>query len=304
MTENQGTDTGVQAPQNARLGTRVSVPIHVVMRARNDMPLVAETLRALASQKTPFVLTAFDNASTDGTLEEIRKYTDRICNVPEGGYVPGRVLNQAMAATEGEFVVFINSDCTPQNDSMLEALVGGFSNHNIAAVFGRQMPRPDCVALMAKDTNDTYGDGSRQRFWKHCFSMAVSAIRRSVWQKMPFREDIQFSEDIDWTWRAREQGYEIQYVADAMVMHSHNYTLQQFYKRQFGEGKAEARIFEWTPWERSLVRYSLLPYLRQVAADWKYCARRGDIGQALYSPVLRMAQLAGRRKGFMSAGKP
>src|ERR1051326_1298702 len=97
-------------------------PVCVVMRAHNDMPLVAETLRGLAMQRRPFTLVAFDNASTDGTLEEIRKYTGRIHHVPAGAYVPGRVLNQAMAATEGEFVVFLNSDCTPQNDSMLDAL--------------------------------------------------------------------------------------------------------------------------------------------------------------------------------------
>jgi rhamnosyltransferase len=280
------------------------MPLNVVMRAHNDMPLVAETLRALAGQKTQFVLVGFDNASTDGTLEEIRKYTDRICHVPAGAYVPGRVLNQAMQATEGEFVVFLNSDCTPQNESMLEALVAGFSNDKVAAVFGRQMPRPGCLALMAKDTDDTYGDGSRQQYWKHCFSMALSGIRRSVWKEMPFREDLQYSEDIDWTWRARQRGYEIRYVADARVMHSHNYTLHQFYKRQFGEGRADAQIFEWKPWERSLLRYSVLPYARQVLSDWKYCARRFDIGQAFYSPVLRMAQLAGRRRGFTSPGRP
>ena len=276
-------------------------PVGVVMRAHNDMPLVAETLRRLQTQDRAFRLVAFDNASTDGTLEEIRKYTDCVRHVPAGRYVPGRVLNQGMAATTGEFVVFLNSDCTPQNDSMLSALLAGFTGDKVAAVFGRQMPRPNCRALMAKDTDDTYGDGARRRFWRHCFSMALSAIRRSVWETMPFQEDLQYSEDIDWTWRARQRGYEIRYVPGAMVMHSHNYTLRQFYKRHYGEGRAEAHIFEWSPWERSLLRYSLMPYLRQVLSDWKYCAVTLQVEEALYSPVLRLAQLAGRRRGFSSA---
>src|SRR5260370_26758010 len=120
----------------------------VVMRSHNDMPIAAETLRSLRTQRTPFVLVAFDNASTDGTLEEIRKYTDRIHHVPAGAYVPGRVLNQAMAATEGEFLVFLNSDCAPQNDWMLEALLAGFVSEGGAAVFGRRMPPPDCHPLL------------------------------------------------------------------------------------------------------------------------------------------------------------
>lgn len=278
-------------------------PVPVVMRAHNDMPIIAETLRRLYAQRTPFVLVAFDNSSTDGTLEEIRKYTNQVHNVPAGSYVPGRVLNQAMAATDGEFVVFLNSDCAPHDQCMIERLLAGFDSERVAAVFGRQMPRPGCRALMMKDTEDTYGDGSRQSYWRHCFSMAVSAIRRSVWEEMPFKEDLQYSEDIDWTWRARQRGYEIRYVAEAMVLHSHNYTLRQFYKRHFGEGRAEAAIFEWTPWERSFLRYSVLPYIRQVASDWKYCTTRLEIGEALYSPVLRMAQLIGRRRGFSSAGR-
>ena len=275
-------------------------PVCVVMRAHNDMPLVAETLERLQTQSTPFTLVAFDNASADGTREQIQKYTSRVHDVPAGAYVPGHVLNQAMAATEGEFVVFLNSDCSPQNDSMLAALLAAFTGERVAAVFGRQMPRPDCRALMAKDTDNTYGDGSRQRYWRHCFSMAVSAIRRKVWEEMPFREDLQYSEDIDWTWRARKRGYEIRYAADAMVMHSHNYTLRQSYKRHFGEGRAEAEIFEWSAWERSLLRYSLLPYLWQVASDWRYCGGKLQLGEALYSPLLRMAQVAGRRRGFTS----
>ena len=184
---------------------------------------------------------------------------------------------------------------------MLDALLAGFADEKVAAVFGRQMSRPGCRPLMAKDTEDTYGDGSRQALWRHCFSLAVSAIRRSVWERMPFQEDLQYSEDIDWTWRARGSGYEIRYAAGARVIHSHNYSLRQFYRRHFGEGRAEAHIFEWSPWERSLVRYSLLPYLRQVASDWKYCAANMQVGAALYSPVLRMAQMAGRRRGFSSS---
>ena len=270
------------------------------------MPVIAETLAMIAKQDIPYDLIAFNNASTDGTTEEIRKYTDKIINIPAGTYVPGRVLNQAMEESSGELVVFLNSDCTPQHPEWLRNLLAGFrqvgtpdgTNEKIGAVFGRQIPRPDCHLLYAKDTETTFGDGSLQKYWKHCFSMASSAIRRSVWERMRFNENIQYSEDIDWTWRIRQDGYEIQYVADSIVMHSHNYTLSQWHKRQYGEGRAEAVIFDWSEWERSLLRYSILPYGRQVLSDWKHCIKKFAIGSACYSPFMRMAQLLGRRKGF------
>jgi len=276
---------------------------HVVMRSHNDMPLVGETLSALSSQRGDFDLVVIDNASSDGTREEAEKYTRHIVNVPAGEYVPGRVLNRGMEETSGDIVVFLNSDCTPQNGDWLSQLVDGFTDDDVAAVFGRQIPRPDCAPLHAKDTEDTYGDGSRQQYWKHCFSMASSAIRRSCWEERPFNEDIQYSEDIEWTWWARRQGYKIGYVPTSVVMHSHNYTLRQLYRRHYGEGRAEASIFDWSPWERGWLRYSLLPYGRQVLNDWKYALKSGSVMSIASSPVTRLAQLLGRRAGFKRGWK-
>lgn len=272
----------------------------IVMRSHNDMPLIVETLARLHEQDHPFRLICLDNASEDGTPEELRKYTDRITTIPKGSYIPGRVLNLGMELADSERVVFLNSDCTPQGRQWLGNLLKGFDSGNVAAVFGRQIPRQDCRPLFAKDTEDTYGDGSRQKYWRHCFSMASSAVSRAAWEAYPFDEGLRYSEDIDWTWRARQRGLEIRYVADSVVMHSHNYTLRQFYRRHYGEGQAERAIFPWSSWEASLMRYSLLPYARQVLSDWKYCLSRNLWGAAFSSPILRGAQMVGRRRGFQS----
>lgn len=273
----------------------------VIMRARNDMPLVADTLAMLRRQSMPHRLAVFDNASVDGTREAAAAQADLIIDVPEGAYVPGRVLNQAMEATDGDTVAFLNSDCTPLDANWLARLLSGFDVSDpprVAAVFGRQLPRPDCLPLFARDTENTFGDGRLQRNWKHCFSMASSAIRRSVWRERNFNEAIQYSEDIEWTWAVRQMGFEIRYVAASQVYHSHNYTLKQWYRRQLGEGRADARIFDWPPWERSWPRYSLLPCVRQIMSDLKYCLRAGQAGAACQSPLLRGAQMLGRRRGF------
>ncbi len=270
----------------------------IIMRSYNDMPLILKTLAMVSRQTTPFELISLDNESTDGTTRELEKYADHRVTIPKGTYIPGRVLNQGMEISHGEFVVFLNSDCTPQDEVWLQNLLEGFTDDRVAAVFGRQIPRPDCYPIFARDTEDTYGDGSRQKYWRHCFSMASSAIRRSVWETMRFDEAIQYSEDIDWTWRARQKGYEIRYAPGAIVMHSHNYTLRQFYRRHYGEGRAEAVIFDWSRWEQSFVRYSLLPFMRQVIGDETYCLSHRYLGACLYAPLLRLAQLLGRRAGF------
>lgn len=275
----------------------------VAVRCWNDAWVLEETLRALRCQSTSCRVMVFDNESTDGSTEIAMRMADRVVNVPRGTYVPGRVLNAAMRETDGEFVTFLNSDCTPQHGEWLERLLAGVDAPGVAAVFGRQVPRPGCRCLFAKDTEETFGDGARQAHWRHCFSMASSAIRRSVWEAMPFREDIQYSEDIDWTWRARGIGHAIRYVAGSVVAHSHNYTLKQYHRRQYGEGRADAAIFDWSPWDASLLRYSLMPLGRQIVSDCRHAAARGEFGAILHSPALRIAQMLGRRRGFVEGMK-
>lgn len=270
----------------------------VVMRSRNDIAVVGETLARIRSQDMPHRLIVFDNASTDGTREEAAKHADRIVDVPEGKYIPGQVLNDAMCATDGELVVFVNSDCTPLDNQWLGTLLAGFDSDGVVAVFGRQVPRPDCRPLFARDTEATFGDGHLQAGWRHCFSMASSAIRRSAWERSGFDEKLKYSEDIDWTWRQRQAGGLIRYVPGSAVYHSHNYTLAQWRRRQYGEGRADAAIFDWTPWDASLLRYSILPFGRQVLGDWKYGLKSGHFGVLWDSPALRMAQMLGRRAGF------
>jgi len=273
-------------------------PIDIVMRSHNDMASLPETLNAIARQDYPCRLFVLDNQSTDGSRELVEQHAERVVHVPRGTYIPGRVLNRGMQITESEIVVFINADCLPCDTRWLRELVEVMQKEKCAAVFGRQVPRPGCHPLYAKDTEDTFGDGHLQARWKHCFSMASSAIRRSVWNEMRFDEEIQYSEDIDWTWRAVQAGHAVRYVAESRVFHSHNYTLGQAYRRQFGEGEAEAFIFDWPLRNRRLLRYTIAPLLRRILSDWRFCLRHGYVRSLLFSPVLRTVQAIGRRQGF------
>lgn len=277
-----------------------AAPPCVVMRAHNDMPLIRDTLAMVRRQTVSCELIVFDNDSTDGTLEAVRAVADEVHRVPRGSYIPGAVLNQGMERSHGEVVVFLNSDCTPADEGWLSRLLAAFDRDDVAAVFGRQIPRPGCRALHALDIEQTFGEQGGP--WSHCFSMASSAIRRDAWEALGFSEQLQFSEDIDFTWRARQRGYQVRYAPGAVVYHSHNYDLGAAYRRQRGEGFAEARIFSWSPWRRSLLRYSALPLARKVASDWRSLLPRGEVREAAWSPVLRAVEAAGRRRGFTAAG--
>ena len=275
--------------------------VSIIMRSCNDRDVIRGTLEMVRAQSfTDYELRNFDSTSIDGTLDIIREFNEPervVLNDPES-YNPGRVLNSAVAATRGDILVFLNSDATPQSEEWLARLIEPLGDGRVAACYGRQTPRPNCRSLFVKDTERAFGDGLVAARWLHFFSMANSAVRRELLETHPFETGIQYSEDIEWSYRMRKLGHRIVYVAGAAAMHSHNYTLKQSYRRHFGEGKADAWIFRDGELNSSFLRYCILPCGREVLRDAGWAFRHRSMDALLHSLPLRAAQKWGRWRGF------
>jgi rhamnosyltransferase len=276
--------------------------VAIAMRSYNDRDVIRGTLEMIRRQRYPdFELWSFDSSSTDGTFEIIQQYNEagRIRRNDSASYNPGRVLNEAVKTVGGDVVVFINSDATPESEDWLERLIAPLADAGVGAVYGRQTPREDCRSLFVKDTERAFGDGREAATWVHFFSMANAAARRDVLERFPFETRVQYSEDIEWSYRLRRAGLEIRYVAGAAATHSHNYTLRQSYKRHFGEGKAEAWIFRDGELDTSFLRYCVLPFGMEVLRDLRWGVTRGSADALLHTVPLRAVQKWGRWRGLI-----
>ncbi len=273
----------------------------IVLRCFNDVRVVGETLDAVFAQEGPsFRVVAIDSGSSDGSVGVLKRYPLELVEIPLGSYVPGKVLNLGMRRGDEPLAAFVNSDCTPQHREWLARLVGPFpTDPKIAAVYGRQVTRPDAHPLVVKDYERAFGDGRVAATWRHFFSMASSAIRRSVWEARPFDEAIRYSEDVYWSWQRRQEGWRIAYAADSVAMHSHNYTVAEMRKRFAGEGKADAAIYGEALVDPSLLRGLLLPCAAEIARDVLWTARRGEFRAMLQAPVHRAVQKSSYRRGLL-----
>ena len=281
--------------------------VSILMRARNDEVLIARALKAIFSQKTElkFEVVVCDDASTDRTREIAAGFPVRFFERPAGPYKPGRTLNALVRAAAGEIVVFNNSDAIPCDSGWLAALVKPLLAAPKAPVFtfANQLPRPDAQALVRKDSERAFGDGKVQATWRFFFSLASSATWKRLLMEVPFDEKIQFSEDVEWTWRnsrRAENPVRIVYCPDAHVEHSHNYTLRELAKRFRGEGCADAQIFGDRP---SLAR-EVAGAARETLRDWRYLASRPkDWREIPSAPVRRLVQRVSHWLGICDAVK-
>lgn len=273
--------------------------VSIVMRSFNEAWAIGDTIRQVYAQDFPgeIELIVIDSGSSDGSIEIIRKTPARLIQIPLGTYVPGVVLNQGAAAASHDWIIYLNADATPVGENWLSALlVPCLASGNFGAGFSRQIPRPDCKAVFAADYDRCFGPNRESVKWEHFFSMVSSITHRSVLEKHPIREDLQYAEDDEWTRRLSAAGLEIPYAIESVVMHSHNYTLRQSYKRAFGDAMAMAATNSSPP-----TTGVVLGMLADTARDAKWCLKNGRIGGLPHAAATRLYQRLGRRAGF-SAG--
>jgi rhamnosyltransferase len=259
--------------------------LSVIMRTKNADWVVHQALHALHGQTLRnFQLIVVDSGSTDGTLDIVRRYSCRLIQIPATSYVPGKVLNQAITHATGDMIVFQNSDVVPLAPNALERLVCPFGDSRVVATFARQLPRPEAANWVRRDYEVSFPANGDAPSWMP-LSLPFAAIRRSAWEQHPFHTAAWGSEDIEWGIWAKKNGHIVRYVPDALVMHSHNYTLRESFGRRFIEGEADAIIRG--------DEDSLWQCLRRTAAstarDIVYHAERGDWRGLCESPVRRAA---------------
>jgi len=280
-------------------------PVSIIMRSYNEGWALRDTLSALQTQDYKnWELIVIDSGSTDGSVNLIQEAKPaHFIQIKHEDYNPSRVMNHGMQLAQSEFGIFLNADATPQGSDWLRPLVAALQDPKAAAVFGRQIPRPDCRAVYAHDYERCFGPNRKSTRWDHFFSMVSSGLRKDIWSQRGFLEKLQYSEDDEYTRWCREQGYRVNYVPDSVVMHSHNYTPQQAYKRSFGEAKALAAVWNAPPTAINFSKTVLLGWTNDARRDLIFCSRQRRLHEWPHAARIRWHQRRARLAGFREGWK-
>ncbi|HEY3853993.1 MAG TPA: glycosyltransferase family 2 protein [Verrucomicrobiae bacterium] len=272
--------------------------VSIILRSFNEAWALRETLPGLAVQDWKnWELIVIDSGSTDGSVELIRAAKPRHFHQIDN-YNPARVLNMGMKLASSEYGIFLNADATPQGSDWLRPLATALKNPGTAAAFGRQIPRPDCRAVFAHDYARCFGETREAVRWEHFFSMVSSGLRKDIWAKRGFLESMQYSEDDEYTRWCLAKCFDVVYCPDSVVMHSHNYSAAQAYKRMYGESRALAAVWRHSTKKVNWPETVLLGWVNDVRRDLQFCARNGRLSEWPHAAQIRWQQRRARLEGF------
>lgn len=212
-------------------------------------------LDALAAQRVDedWELVVVDSGSRDDSVELARAAGARVEMIRPEEFNHGATRNLGARLSRGDKLVFLSQDAYPADDRWLAQLTAPLdSEPELAGVYGRQLAHEDAHPPEAYFLDFVYGETPRVQRADHpgelsmettLFSNVNSAVRRPVWEEMPFVDDIVMSEDQEWAQRVLLKGWALRYEPEAAVRHSHPYTLRSAFQRFFDSGASAPRTY-------------------------------------------------------------
>jgi N-acetylglucosaminyl-diphospho-decaprenol L-rhamnosyltransferase len=217
----------------------MTASVDVVVPTFNGWDLTRRCLDHLRGQTTSHVVIVADNASTDGTPEQVRsEYPEvRIVELEQNLGFPA-ACNRGAAAGDGEVVVLLNNDveCPPD---FLERLVSPFADERVGMVAG-VLVRPgadeiDSVGLTTDATLSGFARLDGRPVQEAALARPVvtgpsggaAAYRRTAWESAGGLDERIFiyAEDLDLAFRLRAAGWEAAVAADAVAVHLGSVTM-------------------------------------------------------------------------------
>ena len=270
----------------------------VVIRGYNEGQHIGRLLSGIVHQTVSDVeIILVDSGSTDATLSIAARYPVKTVFIQPEEFSFGRALNLGCQAASNEFIVIASAHVYPVHQDWLERLLAPFADPQVALVYGKQRGNEFTKYSEHQVFARWFPEQSNLRQEDHPFcNNANAAIRRSLWERLPYNEELTGLEDLDWAKRVMDLGYYLAYAADAEVIHVHNETPRRIYNRYRREAIALKRIF---PHEHFHLWDFIHLFVFNVVSDYYHALHYRTLWRNRLSiPLFRLMQFWGTYRGF------
>ena len=193
-----------------------------------------------------------DDWHTEQLLQEVQtEYSVvQVVSIAQEEFDHGGTRDMAMHLCKSQYVLMMTQDAMPKNGKLIENLRNA-QGEKISVVFARQEPAKDCRIIERYTRTFNYPAESHSAMEKaaqtnngiksiFCSDVCAMYDRIAYEEVGGFPGKVIFNEDEIFAAKSLKAGYDIRYEAQAVVIHSHNYSGVQYFKRYFDLGVSQA----------------------------------------------------------------
>lgn len=258
-----------------------------------------------AARPGPARVLVIDSESTDGSAQLAREAGFDLVTIPRARFDHGGTRQMAIdTLSDVPFVVFLTQDAVLHAPDSIATLLAAFADPSVGVAYGRQLPRPQAKPIEAharlfnypaqshvRSAADISCHGIKAAFCSNSFAayrvQALRAIRG-------FPQRVIMGEDMCAAARMLLADWRIAYVAEARVVHSHDYSVVEEFRRYFDIGALHADA----SWLLDLLGRPEGEGLRFVRSEMAYLRAHAPfaLAQAALRTVVKYAGYAAGRR--------
>lgn len=191
-----------------------------------------------------------DSSSCDATIDLASSLGADVLVIPQADFNHGATREWARKHIDTDIVVFLTQDAIPTSSNLVETLVEPLlCDESIAVSYSRQIPQDEADIFEAFPRIYNYGkepqirsieDIAKYGVYTFFCSNSCAAWKNAALDAIGGFKSVLTNEDYFAVAELLQLGYKIAYVPEAVVKHSHKYTLWQEFQRYFDTGYVRA----------------------------------------------------------------
>lgn len=212
----------------------------IIIITKNQKEILLKSLPILLKQniEEKYEIIVVDSGSTDGAVEYIKSLPVKLVEIRTKTFIYAKAFNTGAKIAKGNFLVRLSGDVIPIKTDFLAELLKPFADEKVGGTYGkytitgrsnygyptfwpaerfprrvtRYSIRPNPLKMIFnKEHSDLVTN----------FAGGCCAIRRKIWEKRPFNENLIAAEDAEYSWFLHTIGYAIVCNPSAEVIHEH-----------------------------------------------------------------------------------
>ena len=162
----------------------------------------------------------------------------------------GNTRNKGVKLSESDVFVMMTQDAVPKDDTLIENLLKALEPEQVAVAYARQLPEENCREIEKFTRSFNYPDNSMVKSKEDlaklgiktyfCSNVCAAYKRADFLELGGFIKHTIFNEDMLFAHKVIQADKKIAYAADALVVHSHNYSAKAQLKRNFDLGVSQS----------------------------------------------------------------